>query len=155
VPRLAYPPGVRAVLAVAVVTLVGIAACEDVRDYAGTWQGTRVGDSEPLRVGVASDATATLSIESIDKHGLRGRLSVTGVADDVAIASVEGAEADVLAGVTFAGSPLRVYLAFAATADAGGDALAVIALYDDDRIEVRLLRGGATPLYAIFALRPS
>jgi hypothetical protein len=36
--------------------------------------------------------------------------------------------------------------------DGGGDALALIALYDDRRVEVRVLRGGTTPLYAIFAL---
>jgi len=131
----------RALLPVALITL---AACSDVRDYEGTWEGPRGG----------ADATATLTIEQLDKHGLAGRLTIDGIADDVAITSVEGAEADVLAGVTFAGSPLRVYLAFAPATDGGGDALAVIALYDDDRIEVRLLRGGATPLYAIFALRP-
>jgi hypothetical protein len=58
----------------------------------------------------------------------------------------------VLAGMSFSGSPLRVYLAFFAIPDGGGEALAVIALYDDQRVEVRLLRGGTTPLYAIFAL---
>jgi hypothetical protein len=141
----------RALLPVALITL---AACSDVRDYEGTWEGPRVGAAAPLQVGVATDATASLTIEQVDKHGLAGRLTVDGIADDVAITSVEGAEADVLAGVTFAGSPLRVYLAFAPATDGGGDALAVIALYDDDRIEVRLLRGGATPLYAIFVLRP-
>ena len=35
--------------------------------------------------------------------------------------------------------------------DGGGDALAVIALYDG-RVELRLLRGGAKPIYAIFSL---
>ena len=37
--------------------------------------------------------------------------------------------------------------------DGSGDALAMIALYDDQRIEVRLIRGGAQPVYAIFDLR--
>ena len=40
-----------------------------------------------------------------------------------------------------------------ATLDAGGDALAMVALYDDDRLEVRVLRGGARPIYGIFALK--
>ena len=53
---------------------------------------------------------------------------------------------------TFDGAPLRVYLSFVATTDGGGDALAVIALYDDDRVEVRLIRGGTQPVYAIFDL---
>ena len=57
-----------------------------------------------------------------------------------------------LSGITFDGSPSRVYLAFVAIPDGGGEALAVIALYDDKRVEVRVLRGGTQPLYAIFAL---
>jgi hypothetical protein len=139
----------------ALVVVAACAACNDVRDYQGAWTGARVGDSPVLRVGIADDATADLEIDAVDRHGLSGTLTVTGLVDAAPIASVEGAEADVLAGMTFAGSPLRVYLAFAATSDGGGDALAVIALYDDDRVEIRLLRGGATPLYGVFALRPT
>jgi hypothetical protein len=45
-----------------------------------------------------------------------------------------------------------VYLAFVGMADGRGDALALIALYDHHRVEVRILRGGSGPLYAIFAL---
>ena len=131
-----------------------VAACNDVRDFEGSWNGARVGDSPVLRVGIASDATATLEVDAVDKHGLSGTLTVDGIIDAAPITSIEGAEADVLAGMTFAGSPLRVYLAFAATSDGGGDALAVIALYDDDRVEIRVLRGGAAPLYGVFALRP-
>ena len=52
----------------------------------------------------------------------------------------------------FDGAPLRVYLSLVAAVD-GGDVLAVIALYDDGRVEVRLIRGGAQPVYAIFDLR--
>lgn len=137
------------------IVLLWLGACTDVRDHAGRWSGVRVGDAPELRVGVASDATVDLDITTIDKHGLAGTLTVTGLIDGAAVVSVPGAEADVLAGVTFAGSPLRVYLAFAATSDGGGDALVVIALYEDQRLEVRLLRGGATPLYGVFALRPA
>ncbi len=131
-----------------------LASCTDVREFDGGWAGPRVGEAAALREGVADDATAELEITSIDGHGLAGTLTVDGVIDGAAFASIPGAEADVLAGVTFAGSPLRVYLAFVPTADGGGDALAVIALYDDDRLELRLLRGGPTPIYGVFALRP-
>ncbi len=136
------------------IVLSCLGACTDVRDHAGGWSGIRVGDAPALRVGVASDATIELDIATIDKHGLAATLTVTGLIDAAPVTSLEGAEADVLAGLTFAGSPLRVYLAFAATSDGGGDALVVVALYEDDRLEVRLLRGGATPVYGVFALRP-
>jgi len=134
--------------------LVALAACNDVRDFAGPWAGDRAGASAVLRVG--EGVSATLTIDSVDKHGLRGHLVVVGPDPtvpliDTDIASLEAAEADALATMTFSGAPLRVYLAFVATPD--GDALAVIALYDSRRVELRLLRGGAAPLYAIYALR--
>ena len=134
----------------AIVALALVAACTDVRDFRGGWHGPRVGDTPELAVGVAMNATATLTVTDIDKHGLAGNLHVDGVID-APIASISAAEADALASITFDGAPLRVYLAFAPATDSGGDALAVIALYDG-RVELRLLRGGAKPIYAIFAL---
>ena len=135
----------------ATVALLLLVGCSDLRDFHGTWSGPRVGDASPLRVGV-QDGNAMLAIDAIDAHSLTARLTVDGLLPETAIASLDGAEADVLAGITFSGAPLRVFLAFAPV-PGGGDALVVIALYDDRRIEVRLLRGGAAPLYGIYALR--
>ena len=134
---------------VALVALV--TACTDLRDFRGTWQGTQVGAAPELHVGVAAGAGAGLTIDDLDKHGLSGHLTVEQLIA-APLASVPGAEADALASMTWDGAPLRVYLAFVPTIDGGGDALAVIALYDQ-RIELRLMRGGTAPLYAIFDLR--
>jgi hypothetical protein len=133
------------------VLLAALAACTDVRDFRGEWRGPRVGDDAALRVGVDPQASAILAIDSIDKQGLAGRLTVDGLAASAPLVSIRGAEADALAGVTWTGSPLRVYLAFVPASDGGGDLLAVIALFDR-RVEARLLRGGTKPVYAIFAL---
>ena len=135
----------------ATLVLVVLAACTDLREFRGSWSGPRVGDAAELKVGV-SDATAVLDIDQIDSHGLVGRLSVSGLLPATPITSLAGAEADELAGMTFTGGPLRVYLAFVPVPDGGGEALAVVALYEDRRISVRLLRGGTAPLYGIFAL---
>jgi hypothetical protein len=132
------------------IALVLVAGCNDLRDFRGIWAGDRVGDVEALRRGPGD--RATLTIELIDAHGLTGLLAVDGLLPETAIKSIDGAEADVLANMTFAGAPLRVYLAFVAVPDGGGEAFALIALYDDRRIEVRVLRGGTAPLYAIFGL---
>ena len=139
--------------------LVALAACSDVRDFRGSWEGPRVGDAAPLHVGVADVATATLDIDAIDTHGLSGHLVVRDqqpsgphTVIDADLASLEGAEADVLGGMTFRGSPVRVFLAFVPVADGGDHALAMVSLYDARRVEVRLMRGGAAPIYAIFAL---
>lgn len=127
-----------------------LAGCNDLRDFRGTWEGARVGDAQVLRVGAGD--RASLIIDHIDAHGLAGRLAVEGLLPEQSFESVAGAEADALANMTFAGSPLRIYLAFVPVSDGGGEALALIALYDDHRVEVRMLRGGSRPLYAIFAL---
>ena len=131
--------------------LLVLVACSDLRDFHGQWSGPRVGDAAQLHVHVPS-GRATLWIDQIDSHGLAGRLAVDGLVTETALTSIPGAEADVLSGITFSGAPLRVYLAFLPVPDGGGDALAIIALYDDRRVEVRLLRGGMTRLYGIFTL---
>jgi hypothetical protein len=131
--------------------LVALAGCNDVREFQGVWHGARVGDS-PVRVGFAPTAQATLTIDHIDTHAFRGTLSIDGLVQNTFLESVPSAEADVLAGMTWSGSPLRVYLGFFAVPDGQGDALAMIALYDDRRVELRVLRGGGIPLYGIFAL---
>lgn len=133
------------------VLVIALGACNDLREFSGTWQGARVGDASVVRVGVAMNAHATLRVQTIDSHGLAGHLTVDAITD-ADFTSLAGAEADALAGITFAGAPLRVYMAFVPTVDGGGEALAIVALFDDHRIEVRVLRGGTSPLYAIFAL---
>lgn len=138
-----------------------LAGCADLREFRGTWRGDRVGSDPALLVGSLGDNVAELAIESLDRHGLVGHLRIAGAAGrdgqfDAPLASVPGAEADVLAGMTFDGAPLRTYLSFVDPVEpAGGSALAVVSLYDDERVELRVLRGGATPLYGIFALRRS
>jgi len=141
-----------AAAAVLLGSLVALSGCQDLRDFAGTWSGPRVG-GEHVRRGFGTGASATLEVDGIDLDGISARLSTN---DDrfgrATIVAVPGAEADVLTSMTFDGSPLRVFLAFAETRDGGGDATAFISLYSDDRIELRLLRGGDDPLYGIFTL---
>jgi hypothetical protein len=130
--------------------LVVLAACNDLRGFEGGWHGPRVGSAAVLTVGPGSDAQ--LEIDHVDRHGLAGELTIAGLVDHAAFSSVPGAEADALADMTFSGSPLHVYLGFVAIPDGGGQAFAFVALYDDRRVEVRVLRGGTQPLYGIYAL---
>jgi hypothetical protein len=132
--------------------LLTLVACNDLRDFRGAWAGPRVGEGSALNVNVPQGGTALLAIDRIDAHGLSARLTIDGLLPETPITSLAGAEADVLAGITFSGAPLRVYLAFAPVPDSGGEALVVVALYDDRRVDVRLLRGGTVPLYGIFAM---
>ena len=139
---------------VAIVASITLAllACNDLREFRGTWAGTRVGDTAAVHVGITGDPGATLTITSFDRLGLTGTLDVDNLCSDAAVTPLAGVEADRLSSLTFDGAPLRVYLSFVATTDGFGDVLALIAIYDDDRIEVRLIRGGDHPVYAIFDL---
>ena len=137
----------------ATLVLLSLLACNDLREFRGSWSGGRVGDAPALRVG-AGDA-CTLAIDGIDAHGLVARIAVDNLLPETPFVSLEGAEADVLANLSFSGSPLRVYLGFVPVPDLGGDAFVVIALYDDQRVQVRVLRGGVQPIYAIYALTES
>lgn len=134
------------------VALTSGTACNDLRDFRGTWRGPRVGEAAVVKVGVGPAAIATLTIDDLDTHGLHGELSIPGLLTSAPLESLPGAEADALAGMTFTGAPLRVYLSFVAVSDGGGEALVLVALFDDHRVEARILRGGTVPLYAIFAL---
>jgi hypothetical protein len=136
--------------ALCLLVALALAACNDLRDFQGEWTGSRIGDAAPLKVGIADDAHARLTIDSIDKHGIAGRLSIDGIVTDEPFVSIEGAEADALATMTFGGAPMRVYMAFVDAAD--GEIVVMVALFDSRRVEVRALRGGLVPLYAIFAL---
>jgi hypothetical protein len=144
--------GTVARITLAVAALGAAAGCNDLRDFRGTWTGARVGEAAILRVGIPDAAQATLDITAVDLQGLTATLAVTGLVTAAPLEPIPGAEADVLSGLTYDGSPLRVYLGFVPVDDGAGAATAVVSLYDDDRVEVRLLRGGAAQLYGIFAL---
>jgi len=131
-----------------------LVGCNDLRDFAGTWDGRRVGDDPVLRVGVSATAHATLSIAQCDTHVFRGLLSIDGLLQPTEVDSIAGVEADALSDLTFAGSPLRVFMAFVPMSDGHGDAIAVIGLFADHRIDIRIMRQGASPVYAIFAFQP-
>lgn len=128
------------------------AGCLDVRDFEGSWSGARVGDNQALRQGFAEEASAALTISDIDLRSLDAQLTIEGLFDNAQVSPIPGVEADVLTSMSFDGSPARVFMAFVETVDGGGDAMVMIALFDNPRLVVRVLRGGQSPLYGIFSL---
>ena len=139
---------------IVILALCGFASCNDLRDFRGTWQGGLTSSEPILRDGVPDGAIATLEIIALDRHGLRGNLTIPGITLGE-IVSVPGAEADALATMTFDNAPLRIYLCFAQMAN-GEPALVLVALFDDRHIDVRVIRGGSPggSMYALFGLRP-
>jgi hypothetical protein len=138
-------------LCVLVATLAS--GCLDIRSFEGTWSGPRVGDDPTLNMGFGESSGATLVIDEIDSLNLRATLTTQG--DEftgAAIRPIPAVEADALGGLSFDGSPERVFMSFAEPNDGLADAIAVIAIYNDDRVEVRIMRGNPAPLYGVFTL---
>jgi hypothetical protein len=119
------------------------AACNDLHGYVGTWRGRPV-DSALVRAGVAADAEAVLTLDSVERNQVSGALAV-GDRAAVPLRPLPPAAADALGELSLPDGPLRTYLLAA-----DGDTLAFISLYDD-RVDLRLVRGDA--LYAVFRLR--
>jgi hypothetical protein len=134
---------------------LALGACTDLRDYRGTWSG------RSPTPGIAG-TTATLSIDQIDTTGMTGAISLRGnglTITDAALRTSQLIAADALSTMTFAGSPLHVYLAYFDAGDACGDVLAVVSLYESHRVELRVLRGAnqamapsCAELYGTFSL---
>lgn len=114
-----------------------VAACTDVRDFRGTWTGD----------------SATLTIDRVDTYDLGGTIALPGTAAAPLRMSTR-IESDALSTMTFAGSPLRVYLAYFDPGDGCGEALAVISLHESRRVELRVLRGagGCDELFGRYSL---
>lgn len=147
--------GVSGIALVVLFALLGaVIGCTDIRDFEGRWSGPRVGDAPVLRVGFAETASATLVIDEVDLNRLRGSLTTSG--DEFATSVIQelpSAEADSLSELTYeSGQPARIYVTLVAATDGGGDATAFVSLHREDRVELRLVRGGSSPLYGVFFL---
>jgi hypothetical protein len=94
-------------------------------------------------------------VDQVNLETIRAFLTTTGGEFQTAlIEPLPAAEADVLGGMTFTGSPARVFLSIVPLSAGGGDdAVVITALYTEPRIQVRVLRGGPAPLYGVFDLR--
>lgn len=122
----------------AVLLLVG---CQDLHDFQGNWHGVVSADPN-LSVGVAQMPeyqTLDLSITYAD------HTRMTGVINQAPFASFKYASADALAEVRVGGDALRSYFGPA------GANLAIVSLFPDQRVEVRLIQGDQ--LFAVYDLR--
>jgi hypothetical protein len=111
-----------------VLAFAALAACTDVHGFQGTWSTTG----------------ATLTIDRVDSHSIAGAITFAGGPVSSPLRESVALQADALSTMTFAGSPLHVYLAYFDMQDNCGEALAVISLYENHRVELRVLRGMST-----------
>jgi hypothetical protein len=139
--------------------LIALAGCEDLRQFAGTWDGQVASDPQH-RVGFEEGARLRAFVGGARRSQLDLALQLPGrgqLVDNpqacpgcVRFESIQHASDDVLGDVRLAGEPLRTYFGFV-TPVGEPPFLAVVSLFGEDRVEVRLIRG-AHDVYGVFYL---
>jgi hypothetical protein len=124
--------------------------CADLRHFEGEWEGVVSPDPAHQR-GFSPGARlhATIFCSTRDRLALDLTLPGAGT-EPVPFRPIKGASADALGELTFAGDPLRAHLGFVGAP--GAEAyLAVVALFPEERIAIRLIRGPEES-YGVFTL---
>ncbi|MSP62997.1 MAG: hypothetical protein EXR72_22205 [Myxococcales bacterium] len=121
---------------------IALAGCTDLAGFQGDWRG-RPEDDPALREGIGSGTPVALYVEGVDRVALRGTLTVGN--EVVRLRPVVRAANDMLGSLDLPDAPLRSYLLVGPLAE--GDALCVVSLYPDPRVDLRILRSDA--LYVV------
>jgi len=134
------------------VALALLSSCVDVRSFEGKWQGGIV-DEPAVRQGFTAGVTAELALKNVSLQSMGAGLTTSDDQfKDTTLFRVTKSASDALASITFDGDPLRTYLLFTPpTPGAAGSAVAVVSLFGDDHVELRLIRGN--DLFGVFYLR--
>ena len=138
-----------AVLVALAAALTATAGCEDLRQFADDWSGEISRDPQ-LQHGFLARSVIVAHIASATRQGVDMTITLPGQTASLRFDPIRRASGDVLADMHFAGEPLRTFLGFVTPPDQQ-PYLAVVSLYSEDRVEVRLIRG-PDETYAVFAL---
>lgn len=134
--------------------------CVDLRTFNGEWEGN-ISVESAIRQGFAADAQITsLQLTDVTTAHVDATLSTSdGIFDGSVLETIEGVTSDVLANLTFDGNPLRSYMMFSELAEepdgdqvSNGPAWIVLSLFDDSRVEMRIMR--RNNIFGLFALHP-
>ncbi len=131
--------------------LAAASACEDLRHFEGSWAGT-VSPDPRQRHGFAAGAALEARVTTANRAALAMTLTLPGAAAAVEFVPMRHAAGDALGDLSIPGDPLRSYLGFV-TPTGAAPYLAVVSLFPEERIEVRLIRGPEES-YGVFSLRP-
>jgi hypothetical protein len=134
-----------AALGVLVVLATG---CEDIRRMEGEWTGPVSAD--PVhRQGFGAGVTMRAVVTSVSRRGIVATLDLP-PEGPLPFRPITHAADDALGDLRLDGEPLRTFLGY--LRPAAGDAyLAVISLFSEDRVDVRIIRG-PEEIYGVFSL---
>lgn len=130
---------------------LALAGCQDLREYAGAWTG-ELSTDPALAHGFPAGTKLTTEVSFASRESIDFTvLAEPGWTAPVAFVPIRRAAGDVLADVQLPGEPLRSFFGFV---QPGGAApyLAVMSLYPEHRMELRLIRG-PDEAYAVFTLK--
>lgn len=126
-----------------------LGGCEDLRQFSGQWSGN-VSRDPNQQFGFGPEARLDVNVGGVTKYGIDMTLTLPGADVASRFELIKHAAEDVLADMRLPGDPLRTYLGFVRVT--GQEPfLAVVSLYAEGRIEVRLIRGPDTA-YGVFML---
>jgi hypothetical protein len=134
---------------VAFAAALALAGCQDLREYAGTWTGEVSGDPE-LAHGFAPASNISVEISSANRDAIAFSVQLAPGAPAAPFQPIRRAAGDALGDVQFAGGPLRTFFGYV-TPPGEAPYLAIISLFAEARVELRLIRG-IDDAYGVFAL---
>jgi hypothetical protein len=140
-------PAARLVLPLLAALLV--AGCEDIRRMEGDWSGP-VSADPAHRLGFSEGAMMRASVTSVSRRDIALTIDVPGQGP-LLFQPIRHAADDALGDLRLDGEPLRTFLGYLRPAT-GEPYLAVVSLFSEDRVDVRIIRG-ADETYGVFALR--
>jgi hypothetical protein len=129
--------------------LLSVAGCEDIRRLEGEWSGPVSGDPAH-RQGFSADALMRATVSTVSRRAIEMTIELPPEAP-LRFQPIRHATDDVLGDMRLDGEPLRTFLGYLRPAT-GEPFLAVVSLFSEDRIDVRIIRG-PDETYGVFALR--
>jgi hypothetical protein len=129
--------------------LLGAAGCEDIRRLEGEWSGP-VSADPAHRQGFSADAMMRATVKTVSRRAIEMTIELP-PEGPLPFLPIRHATDDVLGDMRLDGEPLRTFLGYLRPA-AGEPFLAVVSLFSEDRIDVRIIRG-PDETYGVFPLR--
>ena len=136
-------------LGVALFALGLLAACQDLREFSGEWAGG-ISPDPVLAHGFVPTATVSLDLQVANRDEITTLVTIEG-APAAPFVPIKRAAGDVLGDVQLQGEPLRTVFGFIEP-QGQRPYLAVLSLFPENRVELRLIRG-TDEAYGVFALR--
>ena len=133
-----------------IAALLLAAGCEDIRRFEGTWVGPVSADPAHQH-GFTSTSFLRATVGPVSRTSIELSMELPEAGTSVPFDPIRHASDDVLGDLRLDGEPLRTYLGFLRTTGAQ-PFLAVVSLFAEDRIDVRLIRG-PDDAYGVFSLR--